>query len=316
MKKITVTQNDEGRRMDKFALRVLSNAPSSFVYKMIRKKNITLNDKKTSGNEVLCEGDVVKFYFADDTFDKFCRKDDLHILPDIVVPPIIYEDDDIIIVNKPAGMLSQKSSADSVSLNEILISYINSGSNHTNEDMNVFKPSVCNRLDRNTSGLVTFAKSYRGSKCISSAFFNHSIKKYYHCIVEGTVYDDLNLTGSIIKDETTNKVNVYSDRNKGKFIKTIVHPLRTNKEVTLLEIMLVTGKTHQIRAHLASIGYPLLGDDKYGDRTVNSRYKKRYGITHQMLSCVRMEFPQDFELKNLAGKAFVIKDPEEFGKVI
>ncbi len=316
MKEYIVTENDAGRRMDKFALRILSSAPASFVYKMIRKKNITLNDKKASGNEVLCAGDTVKFYLADQTFDKFSRKEDIIIPDDIVVPPIVYEDNDIIIVNKPAGMLSQKSYSDSVSLNEILISYINSGSTNSSEDINAFKPSVCNRLDRNTSGLVTFAKTYRGSKCISAALSEHLIKKYYHCVVKGIVSENLNLTGSIIKDEGSNTVSVYADKDKGKFINTKVHPLRSNDDATLLEILLVTGKTHQIRAHLSSIGHPLIGDNKYGDREFNDKYKKRFGITHQMLSCVRMHFHEDFELRNIAGKTFEIKDPDEFKKVI
>lgn len=316
MKEYTVTKQDAGRRLDKYVLRVLSNAPSSFVYKMIRKKNITLNDKKASGNEVLCAGDIIKFYFSDDTFHKFSGKEDIKIPSDIVIPPIVYEDDDIIIVNKPAGMLSQKSSADSVSLNEILISYVGSGSNDSGEIMNAFKPSVCNRLDRNTSGLVTFAKTYIGSKVISAALFEHTIMKYYHCIVKGIVIGDLNLTGSIIKDEVANKVSVYSDKDVGKYINTKVHPIRTNENVTLLEILLVTGKTHQIRAHLSSAGYPLIGDDKYGDRALNSKYKEKFGIKHQMLSCVRMEFPEDFALSNIAGKKIEIKDPDEFGKVI
>lgn len=316
MKEYTITKSDEGRRMDKFAMRILSNAPSSFVYKMIRKKNITLNDKKASGKEVLSAGDKVKFYFADDTFDRFSQREEGIIPVDLTVPPIVYEDDDLIIVNKPAGMLSQKSSADSVSLNEILIAYIKSASNDPAGNFDTFIPSVCNRLDRNTSGLVTFAKTYRGSKCICAAFSGHTIKKYYRCIVKGCVKDDLNLTGSLIKDDVNNKVSIYSDESTGKFINTVVHPIRTGKDASLLEILLVTGKTHQIRAHLAFAGHPIIGDEKYGDRMINSEYRKNFGITHQMLSCVRMEFPFDFELENVAGKTIGIKEPKEFGKVI
>ena len=315
MKEFIITGNDEGRRMDKFALKILTNAPSSFVYKMIRKKNIVLNDKKASGNEILCTGDIIKFYFSDETFVKFSRKE-TKINPDNShIPPIVYEDEDIIIVNKPAGMLSQKSSADSVSLNEILLSYVLTANNYE-PGSEAFKPSVCNRLDRNTSGLVTFAKSYRASKCISSALADHLIKKYYRCIVKGSINEDMNLKGSLIKDEASNKVSVYSDENAGKYINTKVCPLKCSNDVTLLEILLVTGKTHQIRAHLASVGHPLIGDGKYGDRAVNDIYRKKFGISYQMLSCCRMVFPDDFELGQIAGKTFEIDMPSVFYKVV
>lgn len=315
MKEYIVTQNDEGRRMDKLLLGILSSAPSSFIYKMLRKKNIVLNDKRASGNEILCKGDSIKLYLADDTFNKFSEKKGNRTLPDIKIPPIVYEDEDLIIVNKPAGMLSQKSHADSVSLNEILLAYVTSN-NEGNNDINTFTPSVCNRLDCYTSGLVTFAKTYKGAKALSEAFKEHLIKKYYRCVCKGRLSEDLNLTGSIVKDKTINKVSVYQDRKKGKFINTLVHPIRANNDVTLLEILLVTGKTHQIRAHLSSVGHPLIGDPKYGDRRTNMEYKKNYGISYQMLSCIKMEFPDDFELTNIAGKSFAIDMPELFNKVI
>ncbi len=316
MKEYIITQNDKGRRLDKFAMRTLADAPSSFVYKMIRKKNIVLNDKKASGNEILCNGDIIKFYLSDDTFDKFSRKVSPNAALGIDVPPIVYEDNDIIIVNKPAGMLSQKSSADSVSLNEILVSYTASKKKENTKEINAFVPSVCNRLDRNTSGLVTFAKTYRASNILSGAFRKHTISKYYRCVVKGRVDEDLDLRGSLAKDETCNRVRVYEDEDRGKYINTIVHPLVAKDDISLLEIQLVTGKTHQIRAHLASIGHPLIGDDKYGDHSINLQYYKQLGIRNQMLACVRMEFPNDFELENIAGRTFEIKQPDSFYKVI
>ena len=129
---------------------------------MLRKKNILLNDKKASGNELLCTGDTVRFYLSDDTFEKFSAKVAVNIDASGKMPDIVYEDADILIVDKPSGMLTQRSSADDISLNEICLSYVNLNKQQANDEPDSFTPSVCNRLDRNTSGLVTFAKTYRG----------------------------------------------------------------------------------------------------------------------------------------------------------
>lgn len=314
MKEYRISSQDEGRRMDKYVHHILSEAPVSFVYKMIRKKNIVLNDKKALGNEILHEGDNIKFYLSDETFEKFTKNaSSCDIVHDI--PPIVYEDEDIIIVNKPAGMLSQKSSADSVSLNEILLSYVN---NSKSDDgmISTFTPAVCNRLDRNTSGLVTFAKTYKGSRCLCTAFADHRIKKYYNCIVKGVIHKEMDLAGSLTKSVKINKVRVYNDTGAGKYINTRVYPISSNNELSLLEILLVTGKTHQIRAHLASVGHPLIGDYKYGDKRLNDEYKRRYGINHQMLVCRKMEFADDFEIKSVSGREFEIELPHEFSEVI
>lgn len=313
MKEYIIGGSDEGRRVDKFVFNILKEAPSSFVYKMMRKKNIVINDKKASGSEILQAGDTVKLYLSDETFDKFAGRVRTNGYNGSI-PPIIYEDDDFLIINKPAGMLSQKSSADSVSLNEIMISYLLSGGKISEESMRIYTPSVCNRLDRNTSGLVTFARTYKGSKCLSEGFAGHTISKYYRCVVKGVVDTDIELTGSLIKDNNYNRVTVSKYGNEGKYIRTIVHPIRSDGAVSLLEIKLVTGKTHQIRAHLAAAGHPVIGDVKYGDAKTNDSYRK-YGINCQMLSCTKMVFPEDFGL-DVCGRTFEIDMPDNFSKVI
>ena len=316
MKEFVITQKDQGRRLDKFIMNLLKSAPPSFTYKMLRKKNIVLNDRKASGSELLACNDTVKLYLSDETFEKFAAKPDRGAGEDMIrlMPQIIYEDDDIMIVNKPSGMLTQRSSSSDISLNEICLAYVRKKdpAGWQGED---FTPSVCNRLDRNTSGLVTFAKTYRGARCLSDAFAGRRMGKYYMCIAVGLIKDEMALTGTLTKDEATNKVSVKSMGDGAKIL-TIVRPVRHNDRLTLAEVELLTGKTHQIRAHLAAYGHPLLGDDKYGDMAVNRQYRQRYGIRSQMLVCTRLVFPDDLGLPDLAGRTVSINLPEEFDKVM
>ena len=313
MKEFNIIPSDAGRRLDKYIMQILPKAPSSFVYKMLRKKNIVLNGSKASGNELLSGGDNVKIYLSDETFEKFAKGSEETADLSQLMPPIVYEDDDFLIVNKPSGMLSQRAKADDVSLNEICLSYVitRSGS----EDGTSFTPSICNRLDRNTSGIVTFAKTYRAAKTLSQAFRDHTLGKYYRCLATGNV-KKASLEGRLVKDEKTNKVSIISDSDYGDYIKTEITPVKTNGDATLVDIKLVTGKTHQIRAHLASCGTPVIGDPKYGDRTVNERYRKNFGITSQMLVCYRLVIPDDGAFLSIAGKTFEIPMPPEFEKVL
>ena len=310
MKQFTVSENEEGRRLDKFIRGILKDAPQSFAYKMLRKKNIVLNGKKAGGNETVHAGDTVTFYLSDDTFDKFTSSSSADSGLLSKVPPIIYEDNDIIIADKPAGMLTQKSSANDISLNEILNAYIGSDSTEAS-----FTPSVCNRLDRNTSGLVTFAKTLKGAKYLSDAFKKRTVGKYYTCMVSGKITEDITLSGKLLKDSKTNTVSINDKSGKGADITTVIHPVSTKGDISLLEIKLITGKTHQIRAHLASIGHPIIGDAKYGDTAVNDKYRKMYGITCQMLTCTRMEFCDD-DCLAVSGKTIETVIPLSFKKVM
>ncbi|MBO4267218.1 MAG: RluA family pseudouridine synthase [Lachnospiraceae bacterium] len=315
MKEIIISENDEGRRLDKYLRTLLCNCGPSFIYKMLRKKNIVLNDLKASGKELLGKGDSIKLYFANDTYEKFTKRSLNVIRPDTQMPPVIYEDEDIMIVDKPSGMLSQRSKETDISLNEICLSYMYQKKDPTEGSEEVFVPSICNRLDRNTSGLVTFAKTYRGARALSEAFRNRTVHKYYECIVEGRIDEDIRLAGSLVKDEKTNKVSVSSDMS-GDYIETHIHPIKPGDKLSRLEILLITGKTHQIRAHLASIGHPILGDNKYGNRSVNEQYRRSFGIDSQMLACCRLEFPEDFDITGVAGKTISIDAPVSFGEVM
>ena len=314
MKEYVISKNEEGRRLDKFASHILCNAPRSFTYRMLRKKNIVLNDSKASGGEILSEGDVVKFYLSDETFSSFAEKISADPSWAEKMPPIVYEDENILIVNKPAGMLSQRSAKSDISLNEICLSYVIKQSSDKGSS-DGFTPSICNRLDRNTSGLVIFAKTYPAARTVTANIRNRLIKKYYKCIVSGCINEDMYLSGKLIKDSKTNTVTVSSGK-EGADIITIVHPIDVKNDISLVQIELVTGKTHQIRAHMASVGHPLIGDRKYGDAAVNDKFEKHCGIKSQMLTCYKLIFPPDPELDKLAGKSIEIDLPDEFNKVI
>lgn len=319
MREIVIEKNEAGQRLDKFLAKYMNEAAKSFFYKMMRKKNITLNGKKCEGNEKLAEGDVVKLFLAEDTIEKFSsvqvqevKKVDLDIL---------YEDDEIILVNKPAGMLSQKAKETDESLVEYLIDYLLGSGKLTESGLRAFRPSVCNRLDRNTSGLIVAGKSLAGLQQMGELFKKRTLKKYYLCIVKGRITEPAHIRGYLVKDEKTNRVSLskggFSKDAKGLPIETEYVPIAWNEEMTLLKVHLITGRTHQIRAHLASTGHPLLGDYKYGSKKWNDRYKKEWKIEDQVLHAYQLTMPgMKKELENLSGKTFYAKVPEVFWKLI
>lgn len=315
MQEVQITKQEEGQRLDKFLGKYLNEAPKSFLYKMLRKKNIVLNKKKADGREKLKSGDKVQFFLADETIEKFSSVKVQRIKP--VKLNIIYEDKDVLIVNKPAGMLSQKSAPQDVSLNEYVITYLLESGQITEEMLRTFRPSICNRLDRNTSGLIAAGKSMAGLQQMGKLFHDRGMKKYYRCLVKGVVDREEHVEGFLWKDEKNNQVYVSREEKEGaKRIETTYTPLWTADEVTFLEVHLITGRTHQIRAHLASKGHPIVGDGKYGDAEVNTKYKKKYGLTHQFLHAYRMEMPKmEGELSNLSQKTFTAVLPKELENI-
>lgn len=291
MQKFIVTPNEAGQRLDKLLFKYLNLAPKSFIYKMLRKKNITLNHKKCDGSEKTSVGDEVSLWLSDETIDKFRETKYFTRVP--IHFKVIFEDEDILAVNKPAGLLSQKAKPEDISVNEEAISYLLENQVITEKSLEVFKPSVCHRLDRNTSGLLIVGKSLSGSQHMSSLLKERTVEKYYLCLVEGIVKTSEHIQGYLIKDEQTNQVKISGQPvSGGHHIETFYEPVGNNGKYTLLKVELITGRTHQIRAHLASVGHSIVGDGKYGSEAVNDRFRRNYHLKHQLLHSWRMVFDE------------------------
>ena len=316
MQQIEIGKNEAGQRFDKFLFKYFKEAGSGFLYKMLRKKNITLNGKKSDGKEKLEEGDVVKIFMADETIAKFKGESTIPIVPEIPLD-IIYEDEHILIINKPSGMLSQKAKDSDVSANEYILSYLVHQGKIDKNELSTFKPSICNRLDRNTSGLLVAGKTLKGLQEMAEMLQERTVQKYYVAVVHGELTEKKKITGYLYKDEKANKVSVSSNPTKGSPIATEYEPIRSNKKFTLVKIHLITGKPHQIRAHLSSIGYPIVGDYKYGNRFINDELKKKYGIKDQMLHSWQMVFPSlSDELEALSNQKIEAEPPIIFEEVL
>ncbi len=299
MKQFIIQKNEENQRFDKYLKKLLPNATTSFLYKMMRKKNITINKKKAEGNEKLVAGDVINIFLSDETFEKFHvnledLKKEYETLKKLGLKglKIIYEDENMIVADKPYNMLSQKASEKDVSANEYLLGYVIQKGELSFEAFQTFRPSVVNRLDRNTTGLLLFGKTLSSLQELGENIRNRSIEKYYRAVVSGELKEELELKGYLLKDEKTNKVSYHQEQIEGSdYIETGVRPIVSKNGLTLVEIHLITGKTHQIRLHLSTIGHPILGDMKYGDAIINKKYYESHRVNHQLLHAYRLEFP-------------------------
>ncbi len=341
MQEHIITTLEAGQRLDKYLHRLLPDAQNSFLYKMLRKKNITLNGKKAAGNELLAERDAVRLFLSDETYVKMggrltaageCSRREpskeagtktetktAYNLLQKRFPQlrILYEDAHIAAAYKPAGVLSQKAQPEDLSLNEWFLGLLFSRGELSEETLRHFTPSVQNRLDRNTEGIVLLAKTLPGSHLLTGLQREHLLDKYYHMIVAGRIQEAGTIEGYLAKDEKSNTVQIHQTPGEGRvYAKTEYRPLKAGRqELTLVEARLITGRTHQLRAHLAGIGHPILGDPKYGSPAYNQALRG-YGIRAQLLLCQRVEFPKDpaalapFGREDLAGTVISCREPE------
>ena len=335
MKQFNITEHEAGQRLDRLLAKVFSQAGKGFLYKMLRKKNIVLNGKRAEGNETLKAGDVITVYFSDETFEKLSVSMPVSGRAELrdkekasksgsvsnprntgekkeageakkrvrkQIPKVVYEDKHVLILHKPAGMLSQKAVETDDSLVDYVQEYLLETGVLSEEQFLTFRPGICNRLDRNTEGLVVAGKTILGLQTMSELLRSRNLDKYYLCVVKGSVERPMRLKGYLQKDAVKNQVTI-GNGPEGEQIETEYRPIAVTKMGTVLEVKLITGKSHQIRAHLASVGHPIAGDMKYGDEAYNRMMKERFGIRHQMLIAYRMVFPQlPEEFSGISGK--------------
>ncbi len=316
MQKIIVTEKEAGQRFDKFLGKYMAKAPKSFFYKMLRKKNIKLNNAKADGSERLQAGDEIVLYLSDETIANF--SEEIKMVETGEKLDILYEDGNLLIINKPVGMLSQKAKKEDVSIIEHIIAYLLESGQMTKEQLKSFHPGVCNRLDRNTSGIIIAGKTLLGLQKMSELLKTRNIGKYYQCVVKGKITKQQCIEGYLVKNRNHNKVQISKEPSEGAdFIKTEYEPIIYTEEFTLLKVKLLTGKSHQIRAHLQSIGHPIIGDGKYGDVPTNKRLRKEFKLKHHVLHSWRLVFPEleEKEFAGVSGKVIEAPVPTYFAKL-
>lgn len=311
MRQITINQNDCGQRLDKFLSKFMPYLPTSMLYKGVRKNCVRINGKHVKDASVkLAYGDVLSLYFK----DEFFQKPDEATAYKTIIPnlSIIYEDDNILLIDKKPGMVVH---ADETGTHNTLIAnvqaYLYKKGEWRPDTEQSFVPSLCNRIDRNTGGIVIAAKNAESLRIMNEKIKNREITKLYLCVVVGVLdKKEATLHGHLFKDEKKKQVYVYDTPQKGtKSISTKYRVLAENDGVSLVEVDLLTGRTHQIRAHFASIGHPLLGDGKYGNNQTN----KDAGRLYQALYSYKLSF--DFTedggvLSYLNGQTFTVPDVE------
>lgn len=308
MKSFIISKNDAGQRLDKYITKSLPDLPKSLMYKYIRMKRIKVNSKRAEISTRLCEGDTVDMYINDEFFtEKETKYDFLGASKSL---DIVYEDENIMLLNKKSGLLSHPDDKEFI---DTLIGrakrYLFEKGEYLPDKESSFTPALVNRIDRNTAGIVIAAKNAESLRILNQKLKDREIHKYYLCVVHGTPKEKSGvLTGYLIKDEKKNKVTVFKNPVDGaKTIKTKYEVLRSTNGLSLVEIELLTGRTHQIRAQFSAIGNPLLGDGKYGTNELN----KKSGLKRQCLCSYKLEF--DFKgesgiLEYLNHRVFEIKD--------
>lgn len=308
MTELTIQKNDAGQRADRFLAKAYPNLKSSLICKLMRKKRIKLNGAKTEPNVILKEGDVFRFYLSDDLLSKENNGKSADFRDISSEINIVYEDENILLIDKPAGLVVHEDNdktADTL-INRVL-SYLYRKGEFDPDNENSFTPALVNRIDRNTSGIVIAAKNAESLRVLNQKVRDREIQKLYLCAVKGTPEPrSATLTAYLKKLPEENKVLISDTPRPGYLtIKTKYRVPESRGELSLVEVDLLTGRTHQIRAHFAHIGHPLLGDGKYGENAFNKRYNAKF----QALCSYKLKFAFTTDagcLEYLNGREFSV----------
>jgi 23S rRNA pseudouridine955/2504/2580 synthase len=309
MREFTIGKNDAGQRLDKFLQKAVPRLPQSLLYKSIRRKRIKLGGKRCEISTRLCEGDVLQLYLNDEFFEQ-----DALPYPFLSAPAkvdVVYEDDNLLLADKKPGLLVHPDDEnDSDTLIYRIQHYLYNNKAYLPETEHSFAPALCNRIDRNTGGIVLCAKNAQTLRVVNQLIKERALQKYYLCLVQGVPKPrEGTLRGYLIKDAIQNKVTVHTKPEPdARRAVTRYRVLETREGVSLVEVELVTGRTHQIRAQFADRGYPLLGDGKYGKLSAS---RDRYRYRGQALYSYKLRFPNGVPLAHLDylhGREFSVKD--------
>ena len=316
MKEFIIKENDADTRLDKFVSKAVPSLPTNLIQKYIRLKRIKVNSGRAKPDTRLCIGDKIEMYLNDEFFEKN-RATKAQTKLNASFPNIIYEDKNILLANKPAGISVHDDEAGGETLIAQILSYLSSRGEWNPAEENAFIPALCNRIDRNTSGIVIAAKNAEALRVMNDKIKNRELSKYYLCLVFGKPTPSSGtLKGYIFKDAKENRVYVHPKPCPGaKTAVTKYSVIKTNGDISLVECELITGRTHQIRAQMANAGHPLVGDGKYGKNSDN----KKYGMKYQALCSYKLVFnfttPSGC-LEYLNKKTFTIKDIPFKNKII
>lgn len=315
MIRVEIGINEQSQRLDKFLRKYLENAPLSYIYRSIR-KDIKVNGKRCKEDTMLNLGDEVTLYISDEDIKKF-KKSERAVSAKRQFK-VAYEDDNIIVVEKPFGLLTHGDRFEKKNhLANQVVDYLIQKGDYNPRIEKTFTPASVNRLDRNTTGLVLFGKNNLSLQLLNQMIREKDkISKYYMTIVSGKLRNELHLQDKMTKDCKNNMVTVLPTNGEGKTMETYVRPIMRTQRYSLVEVEIITGRTHQIRAHLAKAGYPVIGDVKYGDKRVNGIMRDRFNLNTQLLHAYKLKFEGCTGiLEYLNGIEIIADIPHEFNRI-